>query len=128
MCWSSRARVHLLFYGEGRICCSRKLLPTTSFNETNIDVYGLNLKIFQSFVIVQLLSTYLKIKTNTHRQNADIRYHFLKDLVQKVDNSLEFVSTENQTTDTFIKSLASKQFYKIKREVGLLFSSIIVCA
>ena len=46
-------------------------------------------------------------------KHIEIRHHFLRDHIQKGDIVLEFVSTEKQLADVFIKPLYEEQLLKI---------------
>ena len=52
-------------------------------------------------------------------KNIKIRYHFMRDHVQKEDIDLEFVNTEKQLADVFTKPLSEERFYMIRRELGM---------
>ena len=52
----------------------------------------------------------------------EIRYHFIRDHVQKGDICLDFVSTENQLADIFTKPLGGERFCKLRGELGIMES------
>ena len=49
----------------------------------------------------------------------EIKYHFIRDHVQKGDIELDFVSTEKQIADIFTKPLSKDRFCMIRRELGM---------
>jgi len=56
---------------------------------------------------------------HSRTKHIEIRYHFLRDHVQKKDCVLEFVDTKNQLADIFIKPLRKETFFAIRRELEL---------
>ena len=69
-------------------------------------------------------------------KHIEVRYHFIRDHVQKGDCEIQFVKTENQLVDLFTKPLASDRFNKLRTELGILdmknvvrcfFSMLILC-
>jgi hypothetical protein len=53
-------------------------------------------------------------------KHIDIRYHFLKDHVEKGNIHLEYVSTESQLADILTKALDATRFAKLRGELGML--------
>ena len=52
-------------------------------------------------------------------KHIEIRYHFIKDLVEEKFISLEFVSTEHQLVDIFTKPLDSLRFKYLRKSLGI---------
>ena len=52
-------------------------------------------------------------------KHIEIRYHFIKNHDQNSDIVLEFVSTENQLADIFIKLLNKDRFNIIRGELEI---------
>jgi len=50
----------------------------------------------------------------------NIRYHFIRDHIQKGDIEIMFVKTRNQLVDLFTKPLARDRFNKLKTKFGIL--------
>jgi hypothetical protein len=50
-------------------------------------------------------------------KHIEIRYHFIRDHVQKGDIELEFVSTDSQWANILTKPLIEERFYTIRREI-----------
>jgi len=50
----------------------------------------------------------------------DIRYHFLKDNVEKENISVNFRKTEDQIADTFTKALSRDHFERNRLELCLI--------
>lgn len=58
---------------------------------------------------------------HSHTKHIDIRHHFLHDHVLKGDVEVSFMDTHNQLVDIFKKPLTKESFYKIQRELGILY-------
>ena len=56
---------------------------------------------------------------HSHTKYIKIRYHFIKDHVQKGNIELDFVSTEMRFADIFTKPLSEDRFCMIRRELGM---------
>ena len=56
---------------------------------------------------------------HSRTKHIEIRYHFIRDHIQNEDIVLEFVPTEDQLVDIFIKSLNADRFEQIRGELGL---------
>ena len=52
-------------------------------------------------------------------KHKEIRYHFIRDYVQKRDIVLEYVDTKHQMVDIFTKPSAKEQFSTIQREISM---------
>ena len=52
--------------------------------------------------------------------HIDIRYHFLKDHVEKENIELYFVSTDYQLADLFTKALDEKKFNFLVSKLGII--------
>lgn len=53
-------------------------------------------------------------------KHIDIRHHFQRYHVLKVDVGVTFMETHDQLVDIFVKPLAKEPFYKIRREHDIL--------
>ena len=56
---------------------------------------------------------------HSRTKHIEIRYHFIRDYVQKGDVELVFIDTNRQWTDIFIKPLQKDHFCLIKLKLGL---------
>jgi hypothetical protein len=56
---------------------------------------------------------------HSRTKHIEIRYHFIRDHVQKGDIELEFVSTDSQWADILTKTLIEERFCTIRREIGM---------
>ena len=56
---------------------------------------------------------------HSRTKHIKIRHHFLRDGVRKNEIILNFIDTEKQITDIFIKPLNNDRFSFLRRELGL---------
>nr|GFC94944.1 retrovirus-related Pol polyprotein from transposon TNT 1-94 [Tanacetum cinerariifolium] len=52
-------------------------------------------------------------------KHIDVRYHFIKEKVEKGIVELFFVETENQLADLFTKALPVERFQHLVRRLGM---------
>nr|GEX42944.1 hypothetical protein [Tanacetum cinerariifolium] len=57
---------------------------------------------------------------HTQKKHIDVRYHFIKDHVEKGTIELYFVGTEYQLTDLFTKSLPEARFKLLVEKLGMM--------
>ncbi|GJZ82247.1 retrovirus-related pol polyprotein from transposon TNT 1-94 [Tanacetum coccineum] len=57
---------------------------------------------------------------HSRTKHIDIRYHFIRDHILKVDIELHFIPTKYQLADIFIKPLDKPTFTRLKAELGML--------
>ena len=53
-------------------------------------------------------------------KHIEIRYHFIKDLVERKVVALEYISTEHQNADIFTKPLDRSNFESICQVIGVI--------
>ena len=53
-------------------------------------------------------------------KHVQIRYHFVREAVEKGTITLEYCSTDNMLADSFTKALARDQFEKLRAGIGLV--------
>ena len=56
---------------------------------------------------------------HSHTKYIEIRYHFIRDHVQKGNIELDFVSMKKQLANIFTKPLSEDRFCMIRRELGM---------
>ncbi|KAK6146449.1 hypothetical protein DH2020_020318 [Rehmannia glutinosa] len=57
---------------------------------------------------------------HSRTKHIDVRYHFIRDQVEKKDITLEYISTDKQLADIFTKPLCESRFEDLKHELGLI--------
>ena len=57
---------------------------------------------------------------HSRSKHIEIRYHLVRDHVQKGEITLEFIQIEFQVADIFTKPLNENGFIFIRRELGML--------
>ncbi|KAK6145268.1 hypothetical protein DH2020_022088 [Rehmannia glutinosa] len=57
---------------------------------------------------------------HSRTKHIDVRYHFIRDHVEKKDITLEYISTHKQLADIFTKPLCESRFEELKHELGLI--------
>ncbi|KAK6145251.1 hypothetical protein DH2020_022071 [Rehmannia glutinosa] len=57
---------------------------------------------------------------HSRTKHIDVRYHFIRDQVEKKDIVLEYISTDKQLADIFTKPLCESRFEELKHELGLI--------
>ena len=53
-------------------------------------------------------------------KHIQIRYHFIRELVEDKTLNLEYISTENQLADIMTKTLDVKRYVFLKNSIGLI--------
>ena len=59
-------------------------------------------------------------KDHLRTKHIDIRYHFLRDHVEKGDIHIDHIGTDFQLADIFTKPLDEARFCQLRRELGIL--------
>ncbi|KAK6163779.1 hypothetical protein DH2020_000643 [Rehmannia glutinosa] len=57
---------------------------------------------------------------HSRTKHIDVRYHFIRDHVEKRDITLEYISTDKPLADIFTKPLCESRFEELKHELGLI--------
>ncbi|KAK6163846.1 hypothetical protein DH2020_000710 [Rehmannia glutinosa] len=57
---------------------------------------------------------------HSRTKHIDVRYHFIRDHVEKKDITLEYISTDKQLADIFTKPLCESRFEELKHAPGLI--------
>ncbi|MGK3945729.1 Ty1/Copia family ribonuclease HI, partial [Streptomyces caeruleatus] len=56
---------------------------------------------------------------HSRTKHIDIRYHYIRELVEEKVISLEYISTEKQLADIFTKPLDKSRFNKLIFDLGM---------
>ena len=75
---------------------------------------------------IRVASGYLKIQFSITRVNIDIRYHFLRDCVQRGTIQLEYIQKDEQVAHIFTKALCRQSLVKCGIKLGFLPNLILV--
>jgi len=58
-------------------------------------------------------------------KHIEIRYHFIRDYVQRGIMRLEYIQTDEQVEDIFTKALSRQKFVKFMDKMGLMQNPIL---
>ena len=94
-------------------CCAQSLYIKQQLEDFKILFYYIPIRCDNTSVIS------LSKNPIQHSRTKNIRYHFIRDHVQKGDIELEFVSTDSQWVDILTKPLIEKRFCTIRHEIGM---------
>ena len=56
----------------------------------------------------------------SNTKHIEIRYHFIRDLVERKIVALEYIPTERQNADIFIKPLDRSKFKTLRQVIGVI--------
>ena len=54
---------------------------------------------------------------HSRSKHIEVRYHFIREHVANKDGNLEYINTEDQLVDIFIKPLREDKFCSLRREL-----------
>ncbi|CAH9083075.1 unnamed protein product [Cuscuta europaea] len=122
VCWSSKKQNCVSTstaeaeYVAAASCCSQILWMKTQLKD-----YGYTLRHIPIYSDSQ---SAIAITSNpvhhSRTKHIDLRYHFIKDHVEKGDIDMYFVSSELQLADLFTKALDEKRFQFLVSKLGML--------
>nr|GEW08343.1 retrovirus-related Pol polyprotein from transposon TNT 1-94 [Tanacetum cinerariifolium] len=122
VCWSSKKKncvsisIAKSEYVAVSSCCAQVL-----WMRTQITDYGF---FYEKVPIYCDSKSAIAISCNpvqhTHTKQIDVRYHFIKDHVEKGTIELYFVGTEYQLADLFTKSLPEARFKFLVEKLGMM--------
>ena len=98
-----------------RSCYAQLLWTKKMFKNYGIEQRIMNIHCENSNVI----NISKNLVFHSRDKHIEIRYHFIKDLVEEKFISLEFVSTEHQLVDIFTKPLDSLRFKYLRKSLGI---------
>ena len=82
--------------------------------------YGLEQNVMTLFWDnMSVISISKNLVQHSYTKHIDIRYHFIRDLVEEKVISLEHISIENQLVDLFTKSLDTLRFEFLRKFLGV---------
>jgi hypothetical protein len=59
-------------------------------------------------------------------KHIDMRYHYIRDLVQRKIVKLQYIATSEQGTDILTKPLTSRQFVQLRGKLGVAENDSLV--
>ena len=71
-------------------------------------------------VITLVLLIYLNLVQRSKTKHIEIRYHFIRDLVERKIVCLEYIPTERQNADIFTKPLDRSKFETLRQVIGVI--------
>lgn len=96
-------------------CCAQILWMKQTLKDFDVDFKCIPIKCDSTSAINLSKNPIL----HSRAKHIDIRYHFLRDHIQRGEIALDFVSTEFQLADIFTKPLNDERFSFIRRELGM---------
>ena len=120
--WFSRKQVSVALstteaeYVAAGSCCAQTLWMRQQLIDYGLSLDHIPLRCDNTSAINLTKNPVLHSRT----KHIDIRHHFIRDHVLKGDVDIEFVETSKQLADIFTKPLDKENFFKIRRELGIL--------
>ena len=73
-----------------------------------------------SIVIILVLSISLRTLQHSKTKHIEIRYHFIRDLVERKIVAFKYIPTECQNAGTFIKPLDRSKFETLHQVIDVI--------
>ena len=121
--WSSRKQSSVAQstteaeYVAAAACCSQLLWMLATLRDYGLDFSRVPLLCDSTSAISVAKNPVLHSKT----KHIDVRFHFLRDHVEKSDIDLRHVNTQNQLADILTKPLNQATFSRLRGELGVYF-------
>ena len=109
----STAEVEYIAVGS---CCAQILWIKQQLSDFGVALHNI-LIFFDNTSTINITKNPVQHSRTKH---IEIRHHFIRDHALKGDICIEHVDTLNQLADIFTKPLNEDQFYKIRRELGMI--------
>jgi hypothetical protein len=106
-------------YDAAASCCSQLLWITYTLSDFGEEYTHVTLHCDSTSAIIVAKNLVLRSKT----KHIEVRYHFLRDNVEKGKIALIHVPTHDQLADIFTKSLDQATFTRLRGELGVCFLS-----
>ncbi|KAK6153313.1 hypothetical protein DH2020_012952 [Rehmannia glutinosa] len=97
-------------------CCAQVLWMRQQLRDYDIEEREIPIMCDNTSAITITQNPVLHSRT----KHIDVRYHFIRDHVEKKDTTLEYISTDKQLADIFTKLLCESRFEELKNELGLI--------
>lgn len=95
-------------------CICECLFLGNLLSELNYEVFPIN--VYEDNQSTIKIATTKETKRSKH---IDVKYHFVRECVQKKEIKLIYVSTENQLADMMTKALSKVKLKKLTNLIGL---------
>lgn len=125
--WSSRMQSSVAQstteaeYIAATSCCSQLLWIMSTLRDLNLQYSHVPLMCDSTSAISVAKNPVLHSKT----KHIEVRFHFLRDHVEKGDIDLSYVSTHEQLADIFTKPLDQSCFTRLQGELGVCCLSLV---
>ncbi|KAK6120416.1 hypothetical protein DH2020_045841 [Rehmannia glutinosa] len=110
---TSTAEVKYIAVGS---CCAQVLWMRQQLRDYEVEEKEIPIMCDNTSAIAITQNPVLHSRT----KHIDVRYHFIRDHVEKKDITLEYISTDKQLADIFTKPLCESRFEELKNELGLI--------
>ncbi|KAK6149412.1 hypothetical protein DH2020_016937 [Rehmannia glutinosa] len=97
-------------------CCAQILWTRQQLRDYEVEEKEIPIMCDNTSAIAITQNPVLHSKT----KHIDVRYHFIRDHVEKKDITVEYISTDKQLADIFTKPLCESKFEELKHELGLI--------
>ncbi|XP_019179616.1 PREDICTED: uncharacterized protein LOC109174842 [Ipomoea nil] len=97
-------------------CCAQILWMTHQLKDYGINAREVSIKCDNTSAIAITHNPVLHSRT----KHIDIKYHFIRDHVERKDISLEYVNTGDQLADILTKPLSEARFSTLRHEIGMI--------
>jgi len=106
-------------YISATSCCTQLLWMKHQLEDYQINANSI--PIFCDNTTAICLS--MNLIPHSRAKHIKIKYHFIRDYVPKEILDIQFIDTEHQWADIFIKPLTAERFYFIKKNLNMHFAS-----
>ncbi|KAK6160246.1 hypothetical protein DH2020_003627 [Rehmannia glutinosa] len=96
-------------------CCAQVLWMRQQLRDYDVEEKEIPIMCDKTSAIAITQNPVLHSRT----KHIDVRYHFIRDHVEKKDITLEYISTDKQLADIFTKPLCESRFEELNHELGL---------
>ena len=93
-----------------QLLCMKKLLTDYEITQDTMVIYCDN---------SSAIDTFENPVQHSKTKHIEIRYHFIKDLVERKIVALEYIPTERQNADIFTKPLDRSKFETLRQVIGV---------
>ena len=104
------------------VCFTSLIEPKNEKEKTVEQLKGLEVSHFPNHIFCNNSSVTDIFKTpvqHSKMKHLDIHHHFIRDLVEKRTVVIDYVATEKQLADIFIKPLDALRFDSLRKSLGI---------